>query len=412
MEHVESMRASEAGAEVSEAEIVARAEAMREWLLEEQAATEERTYYSEEVHEAFARAGFYRMHIPRRYGGLEHSITTYYRVIMEVSRGCPSTGWMLSLGAGHAQQVGAFWPKEAQDELFADGHFVASASFVHENALATPVDGGYRVRGTWHFCSGVPYATHHLGLAPTKEGELRLSDLLVVAIPRAQFRRLDNWGDLIGLKGSGSHSVVVEEAFVPEHYAVPLADLEDGSRATPGYELHGNPLFGGRFGVFAIGRLTAVQVGNAQAMIDEFERLLAGKRTTSIVNAGVPKLEEHNYQRCLGLAIAWTDAAHSIHVQVGDLYTEYSRRALEGGAPFGLEEELRLYGQQMTAARLCWEAGETLFRAASTSGARDGQRMQRYWRDLCAFRTNGIHQHDFRAEELARAHLGLPATFF
>jgi 3-hydroxy-9,10-secoandrosta-1,3,5(10)-triene-9,17-dione monooxygenase len=396
---------------VSEEEIVARAAAMRPWLIEEQAATEERTFYSEEVHEAFREAGFYRMHLPKRYGGLEHSITAYYRVIMEVSRGCPSTGWMLSLGAGHAQQVAAFWPKEAQDEIFAGGHFVASASFVHENALATPVDGGYLVRGTWHFCSGVPHATHHLGLVPTKEGELGFDDLIVVVIPRARFRRLDNWGDLIGLKGSGSHSVVVEETFIPAHYAIPFVDMEDGARVTPGYELHRNPLFGGRFGVFAIGRLTAVQVGNAQAMVDEFERLLAGKRTVSILNAGVPRLEEHNYQRCLGLAMAWTDAAYSIHVQVGNLYTAYSRRALEGGAPFGAEDEMRLYGQQMTAARLCWEAGETLFRAASTSGARDGQRMQRYWRDLCAFRTNGIHQHDFRAEALAQTHLGMPATF-
>jgi hypothetical protein len=37
--------------------------------------------------------------------------------------------------------------------------------------------------------------------------------------------------------------------------------------------------------------------------------------------------------------------------------------------------------------------------------------MQRLWRDLCAFRTNGIHQHDFRATALAQAHLGLPVTF-
>ncbi len=276
-----------ASAVAVEEELLARAEAMRPWLIEEQAATEERSFYSEDVHEAFKEAGFYRLHLPRRYGGLEQSIATYYKVIMAVSRGCPSTGWMLSLGAGHAQQVGAFWPERAQDEIFGDGHFVASASFAHEDALATPVDGGYLLRGTWHFCSGAPYSTYHMALAPTKSESITLDDLVVAMVPRAQYRVLDNWGDLIGLKGSGSHSVAVDETFIPGHLVVSFLEIVDGARVTPGYELHHNPLFGGRFGGFAIGRLTAVQVGNAQAAIDEYMQLIKRKKTVSITNSGV-----------------------------------------------------------------------------------------------------------------------------
>ncbi len=120
------------------------------------------------------------------------------------------------------------------------------------------------------------------------------------------------------------------------------------------------------------------------------------------------KAHEVNYQRSLGLAQAWTDSAYSIQVRTGELYIDYAREALEGGDPFGEEKDLGLYGQQMTAARLAWEAGELVFRAGSTAGARDGERMQRYWRDLCAFRTNGIHQHDFRASAFGQSLLGLP----
>jgi 3-hydroxy-9,10-secoandrosta-1,3,5(10)-triene-9,17-dione monooxygenase len=398
-------------ADRSEAALLARAEELRPRLLEEQAATEERTFYSEELHEAFRDAGFYRLHVPRRYGGLELSLTTFYRVVMAISRGCPSTGWMLSLGAGHAQQGAAFWPQEAQDDFFGDGHFVASASFQYQDTLATPVDGGWRLRGTWHFCSGVPYATHHIGLLPTKTTDIGIDDLIVAMIPRPQFRMLDNWGDLIGLKGSGSHSVVVEDEVIPAHWAVPLRVMEDGTRPTLGQELYGNPLYGGRFSGFAVGRLTAVQVGNAQGMIDELIRLLDGKRMPTIVDRSFPKVENANYQRAIGLATAWTDAGASIMVGTGDLYTDWSR-AVEDGEPFSEERTQRLYGQQLTAARLAWEAGEEMLRAGSTSGVRDGQRMQRLWRDLCAFRTNGIHQHDYRADLLGRALLGLPTTFF
>ena len=141
-------------------DLVAAADALRERLLEEQAATEERTRYSEELHETFRELGFYRMLQPKRFGGLETDVTTFYRVMMAVARGCPSTGWMLCLGSGHALQVGSYWPAEAQEELFGDGHFVASASFAAQDALARPVDGGYRVSGQKTFISKQPFCVH------------------------------------------------------------------------------------------------------------------------------------------------------------------------------------------------------------------------------------------------------------
>jgi 3-hydroxy-9,10-secoandrosta-1,3,5(10)-triene-9,17-dione monooxygenase len=52
-------------------ELLARAEAMRPQLLAQQAETEERTYYSKEMHAAFRDAGFYRTLQPRRFGGYE-----------------------------------------------------------------------------------------------------------------------------------------------------------------------------------------------------------------------------------------------------------------------------------------------------------------------------------------------------
>jgi 3-hydroxy-9,10-secoandrosta-1,3,5(10)-triene-9,17-dione monooxygenase len=401
--------------EVTPEEIVARADAMRPRLLEEQAATEDRSFYSEATHEAFREAGFYSILVPRRYGGLELDVATFYKVVMSISRGCPSTGWMLCLGAGHALQMATCWPEQAQEEIFGRaGYFVAPASFSFENALAEPVDGGFRVRGTWHFCSGAPYGSHHLGLSPTTGGDRRdVASMVVVAVPRDQFRMLDNWGDLIGLKGSGSHSITVEETVIPAHHVISLPQfLSAGGGPTPGYELHGNPMYGGEFLAFASGELNSVQVGNAQGAVDEYERLMSTRNTLSITGPGSPRKEDQDYQRCLGLGIAYTDAAYSILVRTGELYHEYARLAMEEGEPFSEEKSVRIYGQHMTAHKLCWEAGDTVFRAASTSGARDGARMQRYWRDLCAFRTNGIHQLDFRAHAIAQARLGLPVDLF
>ena len=391
------------------AEVVAKADAFRPRLFAEQAATEARGYYSADMHEAFRDAGFYRIFIPRRYGGLELDLPTFYRVITSISRGCPSTGWMLALGTAHALQVASYFPERAQDELFADGHFVASASFAFEDARAVPVDGGYRISGTWHFCSGVPHATHHMPLVPVGDGTERI----VTIVPREKFTMLDNWGDLIGLKGSGSHSVVIEDVVVPTHHTITLEEwLAIGVSSTPGYRLHGNPLYGGPFMAVALGELNSVQVGAAQGAVDEYERLLERPTRQAAASEGRKRSADPNYQRLLGLALAYTDAAYSILMRCGDLYHEWARRAMEDGELFDAERTFRIYGQLMTAHKLCWEAGDMVFRAGSTTGARDGAPLQRYWRDLCAFRTNGIHQLDFRATSIAQAHLGMPIDFF
>jgi 3-hydroxy-9,10-secoandrosta-1,3,5(10)-triene-9,17-dione monooxygenase len=393
-------------APASSAEMVARADAFRARLLAEQAATEARSYYSEELHEDFRDAGFYRLLTPRRYGGLELDLPTFYRVVASISRGCASTGWMLALGTAHSLQLASYWPKEAQDELFAGGHFVASASLGFEDASARRVDGGYRISGTWHFCSGAPHATHHMPLVPF-EG----TEGFMAVVAREDFRMLDNWGDLIGLKGSGSHSVVIEDAFVPAHHTISLEQwLAIGVSETPGYALHGNPLYGGSFLAVALGELNSVQVGAAQGAIDEYERLLV--RPTRRTAGGANRADDANYQRVLGLALAYTDAAFSVLIRCGELYHEYAREAMEGGERFGDERTFRIYGQLMTAHKLCWEAADEVFRAGSSTGARDGAVLQRFWRDLCAFRTNGIHQLDFRATSIAQAHLGRPVDFF
>jgi 3-hydroxy-9,10-secoandrosta-1,3,5(10)-triene-9,17-dione monooxygenase len=396
------------GSETREA-LVRSAVQLRPLLLEQQAQTEERSYFAAETHELFRDAGFYRLLTPRRYGGLEVDIPTFYEVMIAIARGCPSTGWQLCLSAGHALQLASYFSERAQDEIFGavDGEFIAPLSFGPQDVQVRRVDGGRIVSGTWHFASGIPYATHHMGLIHEEGG--------TVAFVTPHFRRLDDWGDLIGLKGSGSHSVVVEEAFVPDHHVVDFDIFQDVAGGTPGSALHGNPRYAGQFMAFAMGELNSVQVGAAQAMLDEAERILLARPVNPMgdrLDAGGARRAEHpDYQRAFGLAMAWTDAAESIMLDCGRLYHAYSEESAAGGTPFAEERTMRVYGRLMTVQKLTWEAGDELFRTASSSGARDGARMQRYWRDLCAFRTNGLHQLDFRAPAIARAHFGMDVGF-
>ena len=399
-------------------EMVARAVALRAHLRDDQAKTEERSRYSEETHELFTDAGFYRILQPRKFGGYEFDIRTFYRTIIEIARGCPSTGWMLCLGAGHALQLGSSFSEQAQAEVFGpDGHFVAPLSVGNFPGArpARRVEGGYRVSGKWRYASGVPYSTHFTGLADVEGSDP--PEIRLVIVPRGSYEVLDDWGELIGLKGSGSNSVVVDDAFVPEHHTAPLprfmGEWPLTTELLPGAAIHGNPMYSGGFMGFAIGELTVVQVGAARAMLDEYEAMLA---STPIVSTSglveTKRFTDHDFQRAFGMALGYVDAAHGTMMRAGDIYMELAAAAVASGRPVSSEDHWRLYGMIQTAARLSWEAGELLFRTAGSGAALDGRRMQRYWRDLCAFRSNSIHQFDVRATAVTQARFGIPVDRF
>ncbi|WP_159351088.1 acyl-CoA dehydrogenase family protein [Roseomonas harenae] len=232
-------------------ELVARAVALRPILREQQAENEVRGTYGADLHEAFRRAGFYRITQPRMFGGYEMGLSNFYRVVMEVSRGDPGVGWCLSLGASHGFIVASHWPEEAQRELFGpDGEFIAPHRAQPMGTVVRDA-GGWRVNGRWNYCSGIPHATHFIGTAFLRE-EGASPKTVLVAVPRGGYEILPDWGgdEILGMRASGSNSVEVKDALVPAHFVIPFdvmfarpGTMEGG---TPGTRLHGNPMYLGR----------------------------------------------------------------------------------------------------------------------------------------------------------------------
>ena len=142
--------------------------------LEQQAATEERTFFAPETHELFREASFYRLLVPRRYGGLEVDLPTFYggddlhRARLPVDR-------LAAVPVGRARaELASYFEESAQDEIFGavGGEFVAPLSFGPQDVTVRRVDGGRIISGTWHFASGIPYSTHHMGLIHEEGGTI------------------------------------------------------------------------------------------------------------------------------------------------------------------------------------------------------------------------------------------------
>jgi 3-hydroxy-9,10-secoandrosta-1,3,5(10)-triene-9,17-dione monooxygenase len=395
-------------------QLIARATALRDRLIAEQAATEERRYYSEELHREFQRAGFYRMYIPRRYGGYECDVTTYMRVLIELARGCVNAAWCMGLAGNHALQVGSWFPERAQAEIFGDGDFRA-ASVAMPIGPATRTEGGWELNGKVSYASGIPYSTHYMGQAmmPDADGsddsDPAAPQFLLFVAPKSEFTILDDWGHLLGLKGSGSHSIVFDHAQIPAHWALEntfMIDV-DVSEGTPGLELHGNPMYGGRaIGPFTI-CLAALLVGAAKGALDEYE-LLMNTRTTRRPPIG-PRKDDPDFQRWFGTAIAKVATAEAALLNAADQHMELCQRFVDEGIPFTYADDNHIGAIGREAMLQAWETMQgDIWRTAGSSAAAEGERMERIFRDTAMFNSHfNVQLRDWSFRNLARTRLGM-----
>jgi 3-hydroxy-9,10-secoandrosta-1,3,5(10)-triene-9,17-dione monooxygenase len=375
------------------ADMVDRARALIPLLREQQDESEQRGYYSEEIHARFLEAGFSRIVQPRRFGGYEFSWETFFRVMVAISTGDPGVGWCLTLGSSHAAMVASHFPIEAQAEMFGpDGDFRCPHP-VAPTGEAFPVDGGYRLSGRWPYASGVPYATWVFAPALIAGGG---ETPWVFAVPRSDITMLDDWGlggNVIGMNSSGSNSFVVEDAFVPSPFAVEF-NWFDPPHPSVGVREHGNPMYIGRVSGPYHASLVGTIVGAARAALDEFSGPIGERKTT--FQPQVPRREFHEDQRVYGLALAMTDAAETIVYAWAREYMETATRAVETGSPIPLTQDARWWAMLQQAGGLAAGAVETLMHRSPPSTSGTGQRMGRYFRDATTYRQHlSAQQSDF-----------------
>jgi len=384
-------------------ELLRRAVGMRTWLRDRQEETEQRTGISEDTHKAFLDAGFYRALQPRRFGGYEFDLRTYSRMVTEVARGCPSSGWNLCLAASHSLVVAGRFPESTQREVFGpDGDFRAPLP-IAPSAKATRTPDGYLVNGRWDYASGVNVSTHFLGgvLIFDEQGGMPAPGLVLVP---SGWRMLDNWGEILGFRGSGSNSVVAEDVLVPHEY-VSRTHLLNDSTGGPGVELHGNPMYAGRLMSFFNIQLCSIVAGTAWAAVDEYQRIITTKK--GLMPPFQPRSHDPEHQRNLGLATALADSAQRIILSVADDYTAYAARGMAGGEPFSGLDDQALSVTARQSGQLACQAVEMLASASGSSALANGERMQRYLRDIATYRTHINAQHGGWATGYARSLLGL-----
>jgi 3-hydroxy-9,10-secoandrosta-1,3,5(10)-triene-9,17-dione monooxygenase len=389
------------------ADLIERAMAMRDGIRSEAAGNEQRGGYSPERHRAFTEAGFYRMLQPRRFGGYEIALDDFFKVVIELSRADPATGWSLCLSSAHVFQFAAFFGATAQDEMFpADGHVVIPSRNI-PRGTTTPTEGGWILDGTWDYASGCTYATHMMGVGLDPDGQKQ-----IFIVPADQIEVIDDWGGgrTLGLGGSGSNSVRIDKVFVPSHRMQPYVwkDYEIPPEGTPGVQIHGNPMYLARTLTLFWGELAAIMVGAARGMLDEYERLIR-ERPTSFPPP-MPRIESQDYLRWFGEALAQIDTAELALIGAAAEYMERCRRWADTGEPFSVLSDARLRDVVTNAARIATQAIQLMFDTGGSNATQSGAQLLRYYRDASMFRTHIAAQYDAVWLSTGRVYFGGPLS--
>jgi 3-hydroxy-9,10-secoandrosta-1,3,5(10)-triene-9,17-dione monooxygenase len=348
--------------------------------------------------EDFHKAGLFRILQPRRVGGFELDYGVQVDIGAEIGRGCGSSAWVLIILASHHWILGMY-PREAQEEVWSrSADTLIASGFTAERSTVEPVDGGFRVSGLWKYASGVLHCDWiMLGAAVVRDG--RPAEPRLLLIPKSDYRVLDTWY-AAGLRGTGSHDVLVEDAFVPAHRALPLGALK--GEPTPGSAV--NPGHNYRLPLYAVFpyNIFAPAVGIARGALEAYvSRMSALKAKTS----GVRVAEFQSVQLRIAEAAAEIDCAE--HIAKRDA-KEFNDRA-RGGLPITMEQRVRYRRDVSYGATLCMRAVDRLLATVGAHGLADDSVEQRAFRDVHAVNQQIALMWDVNAVAFGRVALGLDA---
>ncbi|MDH6222348.1 acyl-CoA dehydrogenase family protein [Streptomyces pseudovenezuelae] len=339
-----------------------------------------------EVVTALTSAGLARHFVPRQWGGKEGSFLALLEDIAVVGEACTSAAWVAMLWAAHGR-FAASLPEEGQRELWGGSPDVRiAAALVPPAGRAEPVDGGWRVTGSWACVSGVEQAAWVLVAAPEAYGD----GVRVCAVPGDAVDVEDTW-DATGLRGTGSHTAVVRDVFVPRRRTFPLAELMRGSDAQEAARCHRVPahLPGGLM-------FCAPALGAARRAVAVWSEWAAAKGP-----GGRPNHDSAAVRETLAVASAQVDAA-------GLLLERAARRADTEPVTEALVAGNRR--DAAVAARMLAEAVDRLFRTGGAHIRAGAGELTRLWRDVHTVASHGVLRLEPVAGAYASAVLGAEAV--
>lgn len=382
------------------AAMTARAKALISRLRDRAARTEQLRRLPPETERDLHEAGLFRIVQPKRVGGSEFDYVALVDCAELLAKGDASASWNFANLASHHWMLGLF-DKRAQDLVWdRDPNALIASSFIFPAGRAQKVDGGYRLRGSWQFSSGVASCEWNmLASVVSSDDEAAGIEYRIFLVHKNDYTIVDTWNS-VGLQGTGSNDVEVSDAMVPDALSVAVSEL--GGGPTPGSAVNPNALYA--LPVFSLFPyvLSGVALGNAQACLDDYIEV-ARHRASTYNRAKLADMQ--SMQIKIAEASAKIDAARRI---MRSTCIEAMADARRGHIP-DIAAKTRLRRDGAFSVNLCTEAVSLLFSSSGARGLFTTGVLQRQFRDAHAINSHLAFNFDAAGTNYGRVALGLPS---
>ncbi|MEU6812788.1 acyl-CoA dehydrogenase family protein [Streptomyces sp. NPDC046831] len=340
------------------------------------------------VADALLDAGFARHFVPVRHGGPAGRFGDLIDALLTVAEECTSAAWCGMIFATSARMAG-YLPEEAQREIWTGGPDVSMAAAFVPSGNVQEDPAGWRLSGEWRFLSGVDHADWALlcGTVPVDGRPARR----FFAVPRRDYRVKDVWFT-VGMRGTGSNAVVLDDVRVPRHRSFDDGALmkgqggqagQEGQGGNPRSPCHEVPLLAVAAPLFA-----APAVGAAHGALRRWSRSAGGQG-----GHGLPAAHDPRAQETLTRSAAEADIAR--------LLLERAGQAADSGAVTHALA-VRNARDAAVAAELAVAVVDRLFRAGGTGAQAETNPLQRSWRDVFAVASHAALRFDRNSDHFAR----------
>jgi 3-hydroxy-9,10-secoandrosta-1,3,5(10)-triene-9,17-dione monooxygenase len=337
--------------------------------------------------------GFFRLLQPKRFGGHEADPIDFYTAVRDIAGACGSTGWVSSVVGVHPWQV-ALFSDEAQQAVWGNDSTTRLSSSYAPTGKAKLTDGGYILSGKWSFSSGCDHCSWVLlgGLVFNDEGNV--VDFKTFMVPRENYTINDVW-HMVGLSGTGSNDIVVEDVFVPDAFTLSMGDT--GRCFGPGQEQNTSDLYKLPFHSIFTGTITTPIVGMAMGAYAEHVDMQQ-KRVRAAYLGEKASLDPFAAVR---IARASSDIDAAWALLVNNIRDEQAHVAKGEKIPLGLR--LKVRRDQVLGTQRAIDAIDSLFEASGGRALAQGTYLQRAWRDAHAGRVHAANDPE-RALQMYGAH--------
>ncbi|KQW53037.1 monooxygenase [Nocardioides sp. Root1257] len=337
--------------------------------------------------------GFFRLLQPKRFDGHESDPVDFYTAVREIAGACGSTGWVSSVVGVHPWQV-ALFSDEAQQAVWGDDTTTRLSSSYAPTGKAQLTEGGYTLSGKWSFSSGCDHCSWVLLGGLVFNDENQVVDFKTFMVPRENYTINDVW-HMVGLSGTGSNDIVVEDVFVPDAFTLSMGDT--GRCFGPGQEQNTSDLYRLPFHSIFTGTITTPIIGMAAGAYAEHVDMQQ-KRVRAAYLGEKASLDPFAAVR-IAKASSEIDAAWAL--LVNNIREEQAHVAKGEKIPLGLR--LKVRRDQVLGTQRAIDAIDSLFEASGGRALAQGTYLQRAWRDAHAGRVHAANDPE-RALQMYGAH--------